>query len=163
MGDILYDRKSLMTARAVAKNLATIFVVLHLGNEETVKHILIVVFVRKLMQEILTFCLLCKLFCKLAKHRHTNAYETLHRHSRCQFSLESSIVTPLDDVLDKHFGKVGTPKRDAFESDVDEALHAYRLGEAVKKTPIEQNLTQEQLGECIGVKRAQKWHCGKTS
>ena len=35
-------------------------------------------------------------------------------------------LTPLDDVLDKHFGKVGTPKRDAFESDVDEALHAYR-------------------------------------
>lgn len=40
-------------------------------------------------------------------------------------------LTPLDDVLDKHFGKVGTPKRDAFESDVDEALHAYCLGEAM--------------------------------
>ena len=26
-------------------------------------------------------------------------------------------LTPLDDVLDKHFGKVGTPKRDAFESE----------------------------------------------
>lgn len=64
-------------------------------------------------------------------------------------------LTPLDDVLDKHFGKVGTPKRDAFESDVDEALHAYRLGEAIKKARIEQNLTQEQLGERIGVKRAQ--------
>ena len=64
-------------------------------------------------------------------------------------------LTPLDDVLDKHFGKVGTPKRDAFESDVDEALHACRLGEAIKKARIEQNLTQEQLGERIGVKRAQ--------
>ena len=64
-------------------------------------------------------------------------------------------LTPLDDVLDKHFGKVGTPKRDAFESDVDDALHAYRLGEAIKKARIEQNLTQEQLGERIGVKRAQ--------
>lgn len=39
-------------------------------------------------------------------------------------------LTPLDDVLDKHFGKVGTSKRDAFESDVDQALHAYRVGEA---------------------------------
>ncbi len=48
-------------------------------------------------------------------------------------------LTPLDDVLDKHFGKVGTPKRDAFENDVDEALHTYRLGEAVKNTRIEQN------------------------
>ncbi|MDY4752533.1 MAG: helix-turn-helix transcriptional regulator, partial [Prevotella sp.] len=36
-----------------------------------------------------------------------------------------------------------------------EALHAYRLGEAIKKARIEQNLTQEQLGERIGVKRAQ--------
>ena len=50
-------------------------------------------------------------------------------------------LTPLDDVLDKHFRKIGTPKRDAFESDVDEALHAYRLGEAIKKARIEQNLT----------------------
>lgn len=37
----------------------------------------------------------------------------------------------------------------------DEAFHAYRLGEAIKKARIEQNLTQEQLGERIGVKRAQ--------
>ena len=48
-------------------------------------------------------------------------------------------LTPLDDVLDKHFGKVGSPKRDAFESDVDEALHAYRLEQTVKNTRIEQN------------------------
>ena len=146
LGDILYDRKSLITARAVAKNQATIFVVLHLGNEETVKHILIVVFMRKLMKEFLAICLLCKFFCELAKHRHANAYETLHRHSRCQFSLESSIVTPLDDVLDKHFGKVGTPKRDAFESDVDEALHAYRLGETVKKNSYRAELDPRTTG-----------------
>ena len=60
-------------------------------------------------------------------------------------------LTPLDDVLDKHFGKVGTPKRDAFESDVDEALHAYRLGEAIRKTRIEQNLSQVLIGEGIVV------------
>lgn len=48
-------------------------------------------------------------------------------------------LTPLDDVLDKHFGKVGTSKRDAFESDVDEALHAYRLEKAVENARIEQN------------------------
>ncbi len=64
-------------------------------------------------------------------------------------------LTPLDEALDKHFGKVGTAKRDAFESDVDEALHAFRLGEAIKKARLEQNMTQEELGERIGVKRAQ--------
>ncbi len=52
-------------------------------------------------------------------------------------------------------GKVGTPKRDAFESSVDEAVYSYKLGEAIKKARLEQNLTQEELGERIGVKKAQ--------
>jgi DNA-binding XRE family transcriptional regulator len=79
-------------------------------------------------------------------------YETLFipLHDMPQMNL-----TPLDDVLDKHFGKVGTPKRDAFERDVDEALHANRLGEAIRNERIRQNLTQEELGERVGVKRAQ--------
>ena len=64
-------------------------------------------------------------------------------------------LTPLDDVLDKHFGKIGTPKREAFGRDGGVAWNAYRLGEAIKKARIEQNLTHEQLGERIGVKRAQ--------
>ena len=58
-------------------------------------------------------------------------------------------LTRLDDVLDQHFGKVGTPKRDAFERDVDEALHAYRLGEAVKNTRIEQNKPLDQKNVTI--------------
>ena len=37
-----------------------------------------------------------------------------------------------EEVLDKDLGKVGTPKRDAFEKSVDEAVHAYKLGEAIK-------------------------------
>ena len=60
-----------------------------------------------------------------------------------------------EDVLDRDLGKVGTPKRDEFERKVDESVHAYRLGEAIKKARLQQNLTQEQLGERIGVKRAQ--------
>ena len=64
-------------------------------------------------------------------------------------------LTPLNDVLDNHFGKVGTPRRDAFEKDVDEALYTYRLGEAIKQARIKQNMTQEELGNLIGVKRAQ--------
>ncbi len=64
-------------------------------------------------------------------------------------------LTPLDEVLDDHFGKPGTPQRDAFENDVDQALHAYRLGEAIKRARVEQHLTQEELGERVGVKRAQ--------
>ena len=68
----------------------------------------------------------------------------------------SKEIAKAEAIRKEYFkNKVGTPKRDAFESDVDEALHAYRLGEAIKKARIEQNLTQEQLGERIGVKRAQ--------
>ena len=68
----------------------------------------------------------------------------------------SKEIAKAEAIRKEYFkNKVGTPKRDAFESDVDEALHAYRLGEAIKKARIEQHLTQEQLGERIGVKRAQ--------
>ncbi len=64
-------------------------------------------------------------------------------------------LTPFEDILDNHYGKVGTPKRDEFESRVTEAVNAYNLGEAIKKARLYQNLTQEQLGERIGVKKAQ--------
>ncbi len=60
-----------------------------------------------------------------------------------------------DEVKDELLGKIGTPERDKHENDVAQAVHAYRIGEAIKKARIEQNLTQEELGEMIGVKRAQ--------
>lgn len=61
----------------------------------------------------------------------------------------------LEEVKDEVLGKRGTPVRDEHERRVEAALHAYKLGEAIKKARIEQNLTQEELGERIGVKRAQ--------
>lgn len=39
-----------------------------------------------------------------------------------------------EDVLTEQYGEIGTPRRDEFERKVDEAVHAYRIGEAVKKT-----------------------------
>lgn len=60
-----------------------------------------------------------------------------------------------EEVKDRVLGKIGTPVRDEHERRVEAALHAYRIGEAIKKARIEQNLTQEELGERIGVKRAQ--------
>ncbi len=60
-----------------------------------------------------------------------------------------------EDALDRDLGKVGTPKRDAFESSVDEAVYSYKLGETIRKARLEQNLTQEELGKRIGVKIAQ--------
>ncbi len=60
-----------------------------------------------------------------------------------------------DDILDERFGKVGTPRRDEIERSAVEAVHAYKIGEAIKKQRVNQNLTQEELGEMIGVKKAQ--------
>lgn len=61
----------------------------------------------------------------------------------------------LEEVKDELLGKVGTPERDEHERKVEEALHAYRIGEAIKKARLKQNLTQEELGERIGVQKAQ--------
>ena len=57
----------------------------------------------------------------------------------------------LDEMIDKHIGMVGTEKRDAFE----EELRLDILGQTIKKIREEKHLTQAQLGEIVGVKKAQ--------
>ena len=64
-------------------------------------------------------------------------------------------LTPLSEVVDEAWGKTGTPERDQMEAQLKEELHAYRVGEAIKKARQAHHLTQEQLGEKIGVQRAQ--------
>jgi ribosome-binding protein aMBF1 (putative translation factor) len=60
-----------------------------------------------------------------------------------------------EETLDRDLGPVGTPRRDEFERNVDESVHAYKLGEAIRQARLSKNLTQEQLGERIGVQKAQ--------
>ena len=62
---------------------------------------------------------------------------------------------PFEEVKDEFLGKVGTPGRDSYEREVAEALHAYHIGEAIKQARKSKNLTQEQLGELVGVQKAQ--------
>ncbi len=57
----------------------------------------------------------------------------------------------LDEVTDKYIGKRGTPKREEFEQELKLEL----LGEAIKNARKERNLTQEELGKLVGVKKAQ--------
>ena len=57
----------------------------------------------------------------------------------------------VDELKDKHLGKLGTPKRDQYEQE----LHLEILAEQIKALRKERNLTQEQLGNLIGVQRAQ--------
>ena len=60
-----------------------------------------------------------------------------------------------DEILDEAYGPIGTPERNSFERKVDEAIEAYHLGEAIKRTRQAQHLTQQELGERIGVKKSQ--------
>lgn len=57
----------------------------------------------------------------------------------------------LDEITDKHIGKVGTPKREVFESE----LRLDLLGEAIREARLERNLTQAELGRLVGVQKAQ--------
>ena len=63
--------------------------------------------------------------------------------------------TPADDFVDEVWGKVGTPERDKMDDQVKEEVNTCLLGEAIKKERIKQNLTQEELGEKVGVKKSQ--------
>ena len=62
----------------------------------------------------------------------------------------------LEELTDKYVGEVGTPKRDKFEDDLKTELQAYHIGEAIKQARLAKNLTQEQLGEKIGVQKSQR-------
>lgn len=57
----------------------------------------------------------------------------------------------LDELTDKYIGKKGTEKRDDFENE----LRLDLLGQTIKKVRLERNLTQAELGELVGVKKAQ--------
>ena len=57
----------------------------------------------------------------------------------------------MDEVMNKHVGPIGTSKRDVFE----EELRLDLLGKAIKEARLQRNLTQQQLGELVGVQKAQ--------
>lgn len=57
----------------------------------------------------------------------------------------------LDEITDKYIGKIGTPERDEFENE----LRLDLIGQAIKQARKERKLTQAQLGELVGVQKAQ--------
>lgn len=57
----------------------------------------------------------------------------------------------LEDLTDKYIGEKGSKKRDEFENE----LRLDLLGQAIKQARQERNLTQEELGVLVGVKKAQ--------
>jgi len=57
----------------------------------------------------------------------------------------------LSEAEDLLIGKKGTPQRDEYEFELKMEL----IGDMIKKVRKERKLTQEQLGELVGVKKAQ--------
>ena len=57
----------------------------------------------------------------------------------------------LEQLKDRDIGKIGTPERDKYEFDLKMEV----LGDMIKSVRKERNLTQEQLGELIGVQKSQ--------
>ena len=57
----------------------------------------------------------------------------------------------LEELTDKYIGKKDSKEREQFEFELKLEI----LGDMIKKVRKEQHLTQEQLGELIGVQKAQ--------
>ncbi len=60
-------------------------------------------------------------------------------------------TTSLDEVKNKVLGKVGTPKRDRYEFELKLDL----IGDMIKKARKKRGLTQTELGDLVGVQKAQ--------
>lgn len=60
-------------------------------------------------------------------------------------------IYSLDEITDEFIGKKETPERDKFEFELKMDL----IGEMIRETRKEMNLTQEQLGKLVGVQKAQ--------
>lgn len=65
------------------------------------------------------------------------------------------VTATFEDLKNRHLGMIGTPERDAYEEEVREAIKTYQIGEAIKLARKEKNMTQDQLAELMGVKKAQ--------
>lgn len=56
-----------------------------------------------------------------------------------------------NEAIDKVIGEKGTQNRLEFDAQMNEFL----IGEAIRQARRSRNLTQEQLGDLVGVKKAQ--------
>ncbi len=60
-------------------------------------------------------------------------------------------IYTLEEVVDKHIGRKGTPNRDRFEKKLQMEI----IRDYIKMLRKERKLTQEQLGKLVGVQKAQ--------
>ena len=59
-------------------------------------------------------------------------------------------IRTFDELLDKKYGKVGTPKRNEFE----EKAHMFIISEMLKEARKEAKLTQQELADKVKTKKS---------
>ena len=65
--------------------------------------------------------------------------------------MEKKDFITIEESKDMLIGKPGSPERDAYE----EEIRLYAIGAAIRDARKQQNLTQEELGQMVGVQKAQ--------
>lgn len=65
--------------------------------------------------------------------------------------VKKSKVYTLDQIKDEMIGKRGSVKREEYEFELNLEL----LGEMIRATRLQRNLTQQELGQLVGVQKAQ--------
>lgn len=63
---------------------------------------------------------------------------------------ENKNIITLDEFKDKHYGKVGTKKRDELEN----GYESFKIGAIILEARKEKGLTQEELAEKIGTTKS---------
>lgn len=85
-----------------------------------------------------------------SKERYRSGRDIL-KISEVRMAKEKNITYSLAEMKDKYIGKVGSPERDQYEYELSMEV----LGRMIKSARQERNLTQEQLGQLIGVQKSQ--------
>ena len=70
-------------------------------------------------------------------------------------TMEKMEIYTHEEIKDKYLGKIGTPKRDAYEANLQRRIQACYFGELVKEKRKSKRLTQEKLAEMLGVQKGQ--------
>jgi ribosome-binding protein aMBF1 (putative translation factor) len=63
---------------------------------------------------------------------------------------KKSKLKTLDQFIDEHYGKRGTPKREKFES----GYEAFKVGAMIHGARLKKGLTQEELAEKCGTTKS---------
>ncbi len=85
------------------------------------------------------------------KRLRTLEVSILHQKNKDKMANKEMKTYTLADMKDMYIGKQGTKDRDEYEYE----LRMDIIGKMIKQARQERNLTQEQLGELIGVQKSQ--------